>query len=283
MAMGATTRRIAAFSDDATTLRDDAVAIEEPLEIRVCGRAVSVTMRTPGHDEALALGFLLTEGIIKSHADVVEATIRGGRSNTVDITLTDEAALGLPKLARSFYVASSCGICGKTSADAVRTAHGVDLDDDMTLEAALVVDLPRRLREHQDVFDTTGGLHAAGLFDAVGGAICVREDVGRHNAVDKIVGHAFLAKQLPLRGHVLVVSGRASFELVQKAAMANIPVLVAVGAPSSLAIDLAEDVNMTLIGFVRGNRFNVYAGEERVRGLGLHAAPSATTSGPSRS
>lgn len=265
MAIGATTRRIAAFGASTIDLRNDDIAVEEPLEIRVAGMPVSVTMRTPGHDEDLALGFLFTEGIIRHHADVIGVTSHGPSGNTVDVTLSGAAALSLPRLNRHFYATSSCGVCGKASLAAIRTAHGVDVaDDDFRITSELVLELPRRLRDAQRLFDTTGGLHAAGLFDEAGELECIREDVGRHNAVDKIIGARFKGGEVPADHHVLLVSGRASFELVQKAAMARIPALLAVGAPSSLAIELAEDVGMTLIGFVREQRFNVYAGDERV-------------------
>jgi FdhD protein len=271
MTLGATTRRISAFAGDAARTRDDAIAVEEPLEIRAAGRAVSVTMRTPGHDAELAVGFLFTEGLLRDRADLVGVRASGAHQNTLEVDVSASAAARLSRVTRSFYVASSCGICGKGSIDAIRTLHGIDLDDPVTISSAQILDLPERLRRVQGLFDATGGLHAAALFDASGALVTAREDVGRHNAVDKVIGERLLAGRLPAAHHVLMVSGRASFELVQKAAMARIPVLAAVGAPSSLAIDLAEEVGLTLIGFVRDRRFNVYAGDERVR----RAAPAA--------
>jgi FdhD protein len=249
---------------------------EEPLEIRVgrpeVGRApLAVTMRTPGDDVDLALGFLLTEGIIGAASDVLTAQLCAGAEtpntyNVVDVTLAGHVPPPQTDPARNFYTTSSCGVCGKASIDAVRTKSRFDVQaDDSTVEAALLAALPERLRAQQRTFDRTGGLHAAGLFTAAGEAVCVREDVGRHNAVDKVVGWALREDRLPLRGHVLMVSGRASFELVQKASMAGIPVLAAVSAPSTLAVDLAEDAGLTLVGFLRGSSMNVYAGAHRVR------------------
>ena len=237
----------------------DEVAVEEPLEIRVCGEPVAVTMRTPGHDLDLAVGFLVTEGLTNA------ADIRGAiacADNVVDV----ELAVPLPDAAqRSFYVNSSCGLCGKASIDAVHTVAPWSVaEDDTQIRPGVLTALPVQLREAQRVFDRTGGLHAAGLFTSAGELLCVREDVGRHNAVDKVVGWAATAQRLPLRSTVLQVSGRASFELVQKALMAGIPVLSAVSAPSSLAVELAADSGMTLIGFLRGTSFNVYADAGRL-------------------
>jgi FdhD protein len=252
--------------------RPDTLAVEEPLEIRVDGAPFTVTMRTPGHDLELALGFLVAEGVIRG-GDQVRSAVHcpdaardaDGRPthNVVDVTL----APGVPAPARERQrqVSSSCGICGTESIDAVRTRSPYDLAADaLTVDPALVADLPRRLREAQRAFESTGGLHAAGLFDADGELVCLREDVGRHNAVDKVVGWALGQERLPLAGHVLQVSGRASFELVQKAWMAGCPLLAAVSAPSSLAADLAEEAGMTLIGFSRGTSFNLYVGEHRL-------------------
>lgn len=233
--------------------RPDTLAVEEPLEIRVDGEAVSVTMRTPGHDIDLALGFLTTEG-----ADVAAAT--SCADNVVDV-----AVRSMPDLRRNFYVSSSCGLCGKSSVDAVRTASRYDLrPDDAPVDPAVLVTLPERLRQAQRTFDRTGGLHAAALFRD-GEMLCLREDVGRHNAVDKVIGWAVQHDLLPLSGTVLQVSGRASFELVQKALMAGIPVLAAVSAPSSLAVELADEAGMTLVGFLRGTSYNIYAGAHRLK------------------
>ncbi|MBX6749039.1 MAG: formate dehydrogenase accessory sulfurtransferase FdhD [Micromonosporaceae bacterium] len=249
---------------------------EEPLEIRVGrpgpGRTpLAVTMRTPGDDVDLALGFLLTEGVIGAAEDVVTAQLCAGTEtpntyNVVDVTLAPHVPPPVTDPARNFYTTSSCGVCGKASIEAVRTKSRFDVAaDDSTVDVATLAALPDRLRAQQRTFDRTGGLHAAGLFTVDGDVVCVREDVGRHNAVDKVVGWALRDGRLPLRSHVLMVSGRASFELVQKASMAGIPMLAAISAPSTLAVDLAEDAGLTLVGFLRGGSMNVYAGAQRVR------------------
>ncbi|NYI70627.1 FdhD protein [Naumannella cuiyingiana] len=249
--------------------RVDTLIAEEPMELRVDGTSLAVTMRTPGHDIELAHGFLLTEGIIGGRTDVINARYCAGSvegENTYNI-IDVAAAPGivLPE-GRNFYTTSSCGICGKASIDAITTQLRHDPGADASRwPAELIAQLPDRLREQQGAFDKTGGLHAAGLFDATGEALVVREDVGRHNAVDKVIGWAVLQDRLPLSRTALVVSGRASFELAQKAAMAGIPLLVAVSAPSSLAVEFAERVGMTLAGFVRGRRMNVYTRPERVQ------------------
>jgi FdhD protein len=236
----------------------DRVAIEEPLEIRVRGRALAVTMRTPGHDEELALGFLHGEGLIGAGGTFSAGPPQDLAANTVDV----DAALLADPAARSFYTSSSCGVCGKGALEEV-AVHAPDAAPGPAVARALLADLPERLR--QPAFAATGGLHATGLFDASGELLVVREDVGRHNAMDKVIGRALLDGLLPLHGRVLCVSGRLSFELVQKAAVAGAPILVAVGAPSSLAVSLAADRGMTLCGFARGGRVNVYTGRERVR------------------
>ncbi|MDQ1747048.1 MAG: FdhD protein [Frankiaceae bacterium] len=256
-------RRVVRVDDGRIVERPDTLAVEEPLEIRVGGRAVSVTMRTPGHDLDLALGFLLTEGVVATPDDVVEAIACG--ENVVDVTTTDEAAARVVE--RRFYTSSSCGLCGKESIDAVRTRSPYDVaSDGVRVDRAVLTSLPDKLRDAQRVFERTGGLHAAGLFTVAGELVCLREDVGRHNAVDKVVGWAVQQRRLPLTGCVLQVSGRASFELVQKAAVAGVPVLAAVSAPSSLAVALADETGMTLVGFLRGQSFNVYARPDRVAG-----------------
>jgi FdhD protein len=259
-----------------TVRRMEALTGEEPLEIRI-GRAgephvpLAVTMRTPGDDVDLALGFLLTEGLIAQATDVLTAQLCAGAEtpntyNVVDITLAGHVPPPQVDPARNFYTTSSCGVCGKASIEAVRTKSAFDgTTDDSTVDAEVLAALPDQLRAQQRTFDRTGGLHAAGLFATSGELVCVREDVGRHNAVDKVVGWAVREGRLPLRGHVLLVSGRASFELVQKASMAGVPVLAAVSAPSTLAVDLAEDAGVTLVGFLRGPGMNVYAGAHRVR------------------
>ena len=250
--------------------RPDTVAAEEPLEIRVGRAPIAVTMRTPGDDLDLALGFLLTEGVITAAADVRTAQLCAGDNapntyNVVDVRLADGVAPPATDPTRNFYTTSSCGVCGKASIDAVRTRSRYPVAaDPLRLPAALVASLPGRLRAAQPGFDRTGGLHAAGLFTADGDLLCVREDIGRHNAVDKVIGWAVRESRLPLTGHVLVVSGRASFELTQKASMAGIPALVAVSAPSTLAVDLAAEVGLTLVAFARGTTMNVYAGSERI-------------------
>jgi FdhD protein len=269
-----TTRRpVTRLVAGAVTRRADTLVVEEPLEIRVEGRALAVTMRTPGDDFDLVAGFLTTEGMLRAAADVAAMRYCAGADgdgrntyNVVDVTLAPGVAAPEASLDRNFYTTSSCGVCGKASLDAVRLATPYDpASDPVEVSAAVLSALPGRLREAQRVFDSTGGLHAAGLFTADGEPVCVREDVGRHNAVDKVVGWALRAGRLPLAGHVLQVSGRASFELVQKAAMAGLPVLAAVSAPSSLAVELAEEVGMTLAGFVREERMNLYAHPDRVR------------------
>jgi FdhD protein len=234
----------------------DAVAVEEPLEIRIDGRPVAVTMRTPGHDEELALGFALSEGLRPDSARLPADLA----ANTVELVAP---GFDPDRLARSFYTSSSCGVCGKGALEAV-AVEAPRVADGAPLPATLLATLPDRLREAQAAFEVTGGLHATGLFDRAGKLLCLREDVGRHNAMDKVVGWAFGRELLPLAGHVLCVSGRLSFELVQKAAVAGCPMLVAVGAPSSLAIELARDRGVTLCGFVRGGRLNVYTEPWRV-------------------
>src|SRR5579864_874732 len=235
----------------------DSVAVEEPLEIRIGGTPVAVTMRTPGHDEELALGFCLSEGLQPTAAHP-SADLA---ANTIEV---EAPAFDLSRLQRSFYTSSSCGVCGKGALEAV-AVEAARVESQLRLPLSLVVQLPDRLREAQAAFAVTGGLHATGLFDARGELVCAREDVGRHNALDKVIGWAFGAGRLPLADAVLCVSGRLSFELVQKAAVAGCPVLVAVGAPSSLAVSLAEDRGITLCGFVRGGRANVYTEAWRIR------------------
>ncbi|HEY9720511.1 MAG TPA: formate dehydrogenase accessory sulfurtransferase FdhD [Oscillatoriaceae cyanobacterium] len=253
---------------------DDAIAIEEPLEIRLSwpggDRSVSITMRTPGHDLELAAGFLFTEGLIASQAAIDAIKPCGppspeGFRNTIRVMLRDGAGLDLERLTRHFYTTSSCGVCGKSSLEALRVAGLAPLPrEGFAIAPAVVEALPERARAAQAVFDRTGGLHAAALMDAEGQVLDLYEDVGRHNAVDKLIGAQMLAGRTPLRDAVLFVSGRASFELVQKALVAGIPMLAAVGAPSSLAVALAAEFGLTLAGFVRDGRFNVYSGAWRV-------------------
>ncbi|HEX9540281.1 MAG TPA: formate dehydrogenase accessory sulfurtransferase FdhD [Streptosporangiaceae bacterium] len=243
--------------------RADLLAVEEPLEIRVDGEPLAVTMRTPGDDIDLAAGFLASEGVIASPSDVT--SIKMCDENVADVTLGAGVTLPDAGLRRNFLTSSACGVCGKDSIDAIRVRASYDVSaDQVRVSPEMLARLPDRLREAQRVFARTGGLHAAGLFTADGRLLALREDVGRHNAVDKIVGWALREQRLPLAGCVLLVSGRASFELAQKALVAGIPVLAAVSAPSSLAAELAEESGMTLIGFLRGGSMNVYTGADRL-------------------
>jgi FdhD protein len=265
-------RPVLRLTADGEQRRPDALAAEEPLEIRVDGRPLAVTMRTPGHDVELAHGFLLTEGVIGGLTDVrtaryCDSVDEDGRNtyNVLDVTLAEGVPPPDTGVERNFYTTSSCGVCGKAALDAVRLrTRWSPAGDPCPIAPEVLATLPGALRERQRVFASTGGLHAAGLFTSDGSVLVVREDVGRHNAVDKALGWAVLAGRVPLAGCVLMVSGRASFELVQKAAMAGIPVLAAVSAPSSLAVDLAEEQGITLIGFLRGDSMNVYTGTSRV-------------------
>ena len=235
----------------------DELAVEEPLEIRIGGEPIAVTMRTPGHDEELALGFLYSEGFhplsARPTADLA--------ANTIEVEVGAEA--DLERLQRHFYTSSSCGVCGKGAIEAVRV-EARPVESDLRVPADIVAALPETLLRGQETFAATGGLHATGLFDPSGELLCLREDVGRHNAMDKVIGWAFIAGLLPLSRKVLCISGRLSFELVQKAAVAGCPILVAVGAPSTLAVELARELGVTLCGFVRGGRVNVYSEPWRV-------------------
>ena len=267
-----TRRRITKAVDGTLTTRPDTLVTEEPLEIRVGGRPLSVTMRTPGNDFDLAAGFLVSEGVVHQPADVASIRYCAGATedgqntyNVLDVALADGVAPPDPSVERNVYTTSSCGLCGKASLDAVRTSTSWDVAaDPVRFGLDTITALPDRLRQAQQVFDRTGGLHASGLFDRSGQLLCLREDVGRHNAVDKVVGWALRERGLPLSGTVLMVSGRASFELVQKAAMAGIPALTAVSAPSSLAVDLADELGLSLVGFLRGSSMNLYTGAERI-------------------
>lgn len=252
--------------------RPDTLVVEEPLEVRVNGDPLTVTMRTPGDDFDLVHGFLLSEAVITGGTEVSTLKYCAGTAaddlnsyNVIDVRLSAGVPPPAARLRRNFTMTSSCGVCGKSSIDAVSTASQFDLRiDDTSVEPSILAGLTATLRAAQGVFDRTGGLHAAGLYRSDGALVAVREDIGRHNAVDKVIGSAVRAGQLPLAKHLLLVSGRASFELVQKAWMAGIPILAAVSAPSSLAVDLAEAAGMTLVGFLRGETMNVYAGPERV-------------------
>ncbi|WP_439663987.1 formate dehydrogenase accessory sulfurtransferase FdhD [Lentzea sp. HUAS TT2] len=264
-------RAVERVSPSGRRRRVDSLAAEEPLELRVNGKALAVTMRTPGHDVELAHGFLLSEGVIGSSEDISIARFCEGTGpdglntyNVLDVALADGVPPPDTGVERNFYTTSSCGVCGKGALDAVKlkTRYSPALDE-VTVTPEALTGFPDALRERQKVFESTGGLHAAGLF-VDGELLVVREDVGRHNAVDKVLGWAVLQNLVPLRGAVLMVSGRASFELVQKAAMSGIPVLAAVSAPSSLAVELAQEQGMTLVGFLRGDSMNIYTGGERV-------------------
>ncbi len=258
------------FDGNESRQRRDRVASEEPLEIRAGGPgqqavSVAVTMRTPGNDFELAAGFLFTEGLIASHDEVASirycADVDEQQYNvvTVDLRYPFDAS----RLQRNFYATSSCGVCGKASIDQIEVACAM-IPAGPTVAVATIMTLPDRLRDAQGVFESTGGIHAAGLFTADGDPVCVREDVGRHNAMDKLVGERLLAGATPLHGHIALVSGRASFELVQKAAVAGVPIVCAVSAPSSLAIETARRLGVTLVGFLRGDRFNVYTHPHRI-------------------
>lgn len=245
----------------------DELAEEEPLEIRVKNRAVSVTMRTPGHDEELAAGFLLTEGIVKAAGDILRlepcAHDRGG--NILNVILADQTAIDFERLTRHVFASSSCGLCGKATIEAVHQRLD-PIDDDLRVRAQVLLALPDRLRLAQQTFDRTGGLHAAGIFTIEGEAVVVREDVGRHNAVDKVLGYGLLRGMLPFDRHVLMVSGRSSFEIMQKALAGRVPIVAAVSAPSSLAVEFAKESGQTLVGFLRGSRMNIYSERQRIIG-----------------
>lgn len=274
-------RRVVQVDGDRVRLRDDVLAVEEPMEIRLCLDgyryvSVAVTMRTPGHDFELAAGFLFTEGILTDPGQIEAIAYCGDgpgpgglrspeeRYNVVNVYVRDGVQVDLERLQRHFYTTSSCGICGKASLEAVRTLGVKPVDDEARVTPAVLSVLGDRLRAAQAVFERTGGLHAAAWFDTGGNLVALREDVGRHNAVDKLIGHGFLNRRLPLRNAILMVSGRASFEIVQKAAAAGVPIIAAISAPSSLACDAAAEFGITLVGFLRGTRFNVYTEPRRV-------------------
>jgi FdhD protein len=265
--------------DNGLHATDDLVATEEPLEIRLeCDgadgkrieRSISITMRTPGNDEELAIGFLYSEGIVRQARDIKLArpcgpTAPNGLINVVRVELAPGVGVELDRLERHFYTSSSCGVCGKASLDAVAVQGRFDIAaNDFAVSGAILGGLPEKLRSDQAVFEQTGGLHASGLFDAGGAIVAVREDVGRHNALDKLIGSRLQANSLPLDRCGIVLSGRASFELMQKAMMAGCPVVAAVGAPSSLAVDLAQEFGITLVGFLKRDRFNIYSRPDRL-------------------
>ena len=284
--------RFVGNEEHATT---DLLAVEEPLELQIAHgpvdsrdvKSVSVTMRTPGHDFDLVAGFLLTEGVVSDAGDIVKISYLAQSTkrlqslnedrvmlphmphkNVVRVELAQHLAVSMANLERNFYTTSSCGICGKASLLALRTVCPPRLQNNLKVTASLLYLLPNRLRSGQNVFERTGGLHASGLFDADGNLHSIREDVGRHNAVDKLIGAEFLADRVPLRDRILLLSGRASFELLQKALMAGISMVVSVGAPSSLAVQVAKEFDITLVGFLRDDHFNVYQGADRISGGG---------------
>jgi len=276
-------RKVIRIRDGAVSARPDTLVAEEPMEIRLNGKPIAITMRTPGDDFALAAGFLVSEGVLAEGRELQNIVYCAGATedgsntyNVVDVRTAPDVVLPDITLERNVYTTSSCGLCGKASLDAVRTTARWAIDDGadappVRLTPELLASLPDRLRASQRVFERTGGLHAAALFTEEGELLDIREDVGRHNAVDKLVGRALQNGRLPLSRTILLVSGRASFELAQKAVMAGIPVLAAVSAPSSLAVDLAAESGLTLVGFLRGSNMNVYAGEDRIA---LQAAAS---------
>jgi FdhD protein len=265
--------RIRKICNSAVTDMDDQLAVEEPLELQMSWgnadnrvhKSISVTMRTPGHDRELAAGFLFTEGIIKNIYDIKFIKQEAPDTNKVLVALQDHVGPNLQKTERNFYTSSSCGVCGKSSIAAIKTVSIYhDVPDTMCLRAGMLYNIHAIVRERQTIFGSTGGLHASALFDLQGNFITLREDVGRHNALDKLIGAALLDQQLPLANTILLLSGRAGFELIQKALMAGIKIIAAVGAPSSLAVELAKESNITLIGFLRDERFNIYSGEQRI-------------------
>ncbi len=247
-------------------MADDILAEEEPLEIRARGKAISVTMRTPGHDDELAVGFLVTEGIITSRADVlrVEPCEKSETGNLINVQLAPDVYVDFARLTRHVFASSSCGLCGKATIDAVKSSCPFIGSDDVRVDPLALLALPPMMRKQQETFDRTGGLHAAAIFSTDGELIVLREDVGRHNAVDKVIGFGVLSETGPFTRHVLLVSGRASFEILQKALAARIPIIAAVSAPSSLAADFARESGQTLVGFLRDDRLNVYAHPERL-------------------
>lgn len=270
------TRKIHKLTPENLLSTDDFLAVEEPLEIKIVygpkenriSKTISITMRTPGEDRELALGFLFTEGIINQPADILatESTIPSFlNQNTIEIQLSDDANPDIHRLDRHFYTTSSCGVCGKSSIDALKTIRMPKLKADFPVfDRNVILSLPSLLTQLQSVFEKTGGIHASAIFDKSGKLLLLKEDVGRHNALDKIAGAALQQGLLPLSEQILLVSGRASFELVQKAAMIGVPLMAAVGAPSSLAAELAEEAGITLVGFLNGKRFNIYTHPGRI-------------------
>jgi FdhD protein len=274
MSAGSITHTITRINASQSEQAIDELAVEEPLEIILQHgpaanqkqQSISVTMRTPGTDKELAIGFLFTEGIIRTPAEIKMIIAEASGPNTVLVILNEGIIPALPESARNFYTTSSCGVCGKASMEAIRTVSVFPkTTDEIRIPSSLFYALPLELRRRQDIFTATGGLHASALFDLSGQLLSLHEDVGRHNALDKLIGEAFLRNQLPLSSSILFLSGRASFELVQKAFMAGIKMISAVGAPSSLAVSFAEDAGITLIGFLRDARFNIYSCAQRIK------------------
>ena len=260
------TRHVLQWQNRATRRVADQIVTEEPLEIQVDTRSVVVTMRTPGHDHELSAGFLLGEGVVKKRADLLNIVpyVRNPSGNVIDVFLADDVRPDFSQLTRNVYASSSCGLCGKASIEAVRR-HFKKIQRKLTISAKTLLTLPDLLRRGQETFSRTGGLHAAGIFNSRGKLIVLREDVGRHNAVDKVLGHGLLNGLLPFDRHILMVSGRASFEILQKSLAARIPIVASVSAPSSLAVEFAVANRQTLIGFLREDRFNIYSHPERVK------------------
>ena len=260
-------------SGNCSAVSNDILASEEPLEIRILYRKnnerikknVSVTMRTPGNDKELAIGFLFTEGIIKNRNQISDVSSDSSDENKITVTFNENEIPSLQNSERNFYTTSSCGVCGKASIDSIRTVSLFkNTTDNIDLSPDLFYSLPDILRKQQEIFESTGGLHASALFDLAGNLLILCEDVGRHNALDKVIGSAFMKDELPLNEKIVLLSGRASFELIQKAVMAGIKIVAAVGAPSGLAVKMAEEAGMTLIGFLRDKRLNIYSGNERI-------------------
>tara|TARA_B100001063_G_scaffold192901_1_gene184208 strand:- start:149 stop:991 length:843 start_codon:yes stop_codon:yes gene_type:complete len=270
--------KIEKINNSMSVIAEDFVAIEEPLEIQICSekreysaaKSLSITMRTPGHDHDLAAGFLFTESIIKKESDIQSIESVGevdqinGEQNTVRVTLDKSVDLEMDKLTRHFYTTSSCGVCGKSSIEALENEGCKVNISKFSITKSELLGLPQKLRDTQISFDKTGGLHAAGIFSSDGEIMLAREDVGRHNAVDKVIGSLYRENKLPANNLGLIVSGRTSFELMQKTIVAGIPLIVAISAPSSLAINLAKEYDVTLVGFLRGESFNIYSGKQRI-------------------
>jgi FdhD protein len=270
----ATNTSIVRLNGDNAVNENDWVATEEPLEIRlkfhtpsgITVKSISVTMRTPGQDKELAIGFLYTEGIIHAATDVIDAAFADAKDkNVIIVSLQPHCRADISKLERNFYTTSSCGVCGKSSIEAVRTTCNIlDTKDNITISPTLLYSLPDKLRSQQSVFESTGGLHACAIFSLEGELLALHEDAGRHNALDKLIGSSLLNDKLPLNEHILLLSGRTSFELVQKAVMAGIKIITSVGAPSSLAVQMADEWGITLVGFLRNERCNIYTGAQRI-------------------